>query len=1565
MFPCSFRDLLTYRPATHSICNEMCTCNNAGVPTLGQRGGCISTTSFIQIVTLISLLPWTIAQMCSCDNAGVASPGQNTYTCTSGPPVVPDQFSCGLGAACVAAGSFDLSTPETDICTETCVEVELRVGTSWDNSKTVTASTNLICPATVSQANWLSAYTSSAKFAVQTSGLQVSVQRTDIHEGWTFDLRFQCCQSQRYRVRCRTGSPADCSIRVYDLGADPCSAYSPCGLLLVANGSYINSKDDFNSCPLGWKLVAPRSLQDWTAVRNSFDDFPGVRIADVTKPTSGSDGSSAPMNSASRSQWVTADGHAWYLRGTSYTEPSGDYTENCYLGFDNWNLPNLALGDQLTFNDAGCSYGATTYLCQPDGSTPAVVISCICPNGTPTVASGSGGTLCERTWVDCSSCESGFALSAPAGLGSQTCQSVNPAFCCQGSPARCSISLYNLGADACLAYSPCGLLQVNNGRYINNKDDVNSCPLGWKLFAPRSLKDWKTVKAMVLDDYRWVVDVTKSTGGSDGSSQPMNSASRPQWVTSDGAGWWLRSTSYSEPNGDYTANCYLILWYLPDFAAGGELLFNDEDCGDLGGRKYLCQPDRSAAVSCICPHGTPTSTSGAGGTLCERTWVDCSSCDSGYTLSAPAGLGSQICKRTGNCVDTPSWSNGVQQTCASYITYGWCRNGAAVPGLEWTLGAGFLYPEENCCACGKPGASCNPGFHKSNMSCVPNVCQCDGGVPVTGVACTSDGANMCSSCNPGFHKSNINCVPNVCQCDGGVPVTGVACTSDGANMCSSCNPGFHKSNINCVPNVCQCNGGVPVTGVACTSDGANMCSSCNPGFHKSNINCVPNVCQCDGGVPVTGVACTSDGANMCSSCNPGFHKSNMNCVPNVCQCNGGVPVTGSACSSDGANMCSSCRVGYHITLGSNGTRQTCETSSGMPSPGASPVPSANSSPALGASPVPSANSSPALGASPVPSAISSPALAASPVPSAISSPALAASPVPSANSSPALAASPVPSAISSPALGASPVPSLSSSPALGALAEPLPASKSPAPLMVQQLRPTPKSLMWAFNTLLLLITALMITLLLVFWRTRTLQVLSPPKVLVFMTGCAVGLCGAYFLAFRNSAVVCPAYLYTRYVGFSLISSPLIVTHRLLLSAIAESAQGSYKPAWSLQRSYLELGGLLLVELCILVATATMQGLGYWVWEQDPSGRCPANRPYLLLTAVYMAMLGVCSFYAFRVRKAPGIFNDAKETGLVAYNTLVLSSISVCLQGVQDTSNGWLLAQAMITYASFFGSLCIFFVPRLFMLKEELASLHVRTRVRQMVPGPRLESADASGTPGPSPAQQIVPALSQHESSAASNHRSTQHDGSSAVSEVHVEQRSGNCVQTKQGNQKQESGPPQAETTVRVHNAGQTVAQQMGDALSHPAIQMTEYASPSVRRAEASKNGLSLVPEQSNSYTGVGMMIELSRVMHNSSFFETKSEIHANTIQDSHVDFVSTDPDPSDVHDVESSQADSEVNSNDITKAKQQQATMMTTETPETLLQSHSVELGPRTSSFGTDPRYFPPLQTVLPRVSLP
>ena len=69
--------------------------------------------------------------------------------------------------------------------------------------------------------------------------------------------------------------------------------------------------------------------------------------------------------------------------------------------------------------------GGGTATCGINGQFDSLTCNantCTCPNGTPTIATGSGATICDTATLDCSACKAGYHLSEPAVSGSaQTC----------------------------------------------------------------------------------------------------------------------------------------------------------------------------------------------------------------------------------------------------------------------------------------------------------------------------------------------------------------------------------------------------------------------------------------------------------------------------------------------------------------------------------------------------------------------------------------------------------------------------------------------------------------------------------------------------------------------------------------------------------------------------------------------------------------------------------------------------------------------------------------------------------------------------------------------------------------------------------------------------------------------------------------------------------------------------------------------------------------------------------------------------------------------------------------
>jgi hypothetical protein len=118
-----------------------------------------------------------------------------------------------------------------------------------------------------------------------------------------------------------------------------------------------------------------------------------------------------------------------------------------------------------------------------------------------------------------------------------------------------------------------------------------------------------TYFAAVPGVYKPVGGATPCAGGSAGI---MNSDAcqgvTNGWRALDGGKWWLRSSAYSEPNGNYDANSYLLFagWYsalgLP-FAPSADNLYFDDGGSVSSGSNYLCSTNDfntgTVRVSCL------------------------------------------------------------------------------------------------------------------------------------------------------------------------------------------------------------------------------------------------------------------------------------------------------------------------------------------------------------------------------------------------------------------------------------------------------------------------------------------------------------------------------------------------------------------------------------------------------------------------------------------------------------------------------------------------------------------------------------------------------------------------------------------------------------------------------------------------------------------------------------------------------------------------------------------------------------------------------------------------------
>ena len=162
--------------------------------------------------------------------------------------------------------------------------------------------------------------------------------------------------------------------------------------------------------------------------------------------------------------------------------------------------------------------------------------------------------------------------------------------CLKGSPKKCKAT--NIPVKG---YSAGQLIRIVNGFRIQKITQQDSCPSGWKLWSPRNKKDWTIVfNAMGknINNYpkkpHLLIDVTRNQKGCGGCTKfAMKSGVKQQnsWKTSDGSAWWLRDTSYNEPNGDYQPNCFLHIYDVNP----NNVRFNDGSCSYYSS-DYLCQP---------------------------------------------------------------------------------------------------------------------------------------------------------------------------------------------------------------------------------------------------------------------------------------------------------------------------------------------------------------------------------------------------------------------------------------------------------------------------------------------------------------------------------------------------------------------------------------------------------------------------------------------------------------------------------------------------------------------------------------------------------------------------------------------------------------------------------------------------------------------------------------------------------------------------------------------------------------------------------------------------------------
>jgi hypothetical protein len=155
---------------------------------------------------------------------------------------------------------------------------------------------------------------------------------------------------------------------------------------------------------------------------------------------------------------------------------------------------------------------------------------------------------------------------------------------------------------------------ITAGTAVSSTTEIHSgLVLGLDLIYPRSQGHWKAIYRFannVLGDlagycqtcYAVSASVSTVAAGSYSTPPSLNGnyttyimrnpkyygTGAPDWKVADGGRWWLRDTTFSEPNGDYNPNVLLGLHAAGySLSSDGTFGFNDAYVGYSTGTKYL------------------------------------------------------------------------------------------------------------------------------------------------------------------------------------------------------------------------------------------------------------------------------------------------------------------------------------------------------------------------------------------------------------------------------------------------------------------------------------------------------------------------------------------------------------------------------------------------------------------------------------------------------------------------------------------------------------------------------------------------------------------------------------------------------------------------------------------------------------------------------------------------------------------------------------------------------------------------------------------------------------------
>lgn len=390
----------------------------------------------------------------------------------------------------------------------------------------------------------------------------------------------------------------------------------------VTGGVATTSYSEANSCTaVGLQMVIPRTAAHlnamWTKYGSGyFKTVPGVYGLAAGNYTGCAMNSSDPTCGLN---WRALDGGPWFARDQNYGEPNGDYTPGVWLSASNLDAHGLIFNDTTGGGSTGTSYVCSdnAKVCQTDndchGANQAT-FACI--------AGGRCTGTCNVGYQDCDNngangCESSKNNDINnCGACGNVCPGATP-LCTAGvcSNAKVYTSCNEIHTDQPAATDgmykidpdgngPLGTLTVycdmttDGGGYTSyaitggistsKRTDANSCTaLGLNIVVPRTNAHLHALVAKYGISYFKTSPGVYGLAAGNYTTCAMNSgdaACAANWKAIDNGAWFLRDQARSEPNGDYTPDCWLSATSIDDHG----LIFNDGSCGYSTGTTYVC-----------------------------------------------------------------------------------------------------------------------------------------------------------------------------------------------------------------------------------------------------------------------------------------------------------------------------------------------------------------------------------------------------------------------------------------------------------------------------------------------------------------------------------------------------------------------------------------------------------------------------------------------------------------------------------------------------------------------------------------------------------------------------------------------------------------------------------------------------------------------------------------------------------------------------------------------------------------------------------------------------------------